>query len=118
MADLATGVVRDMTYDLSRKSRPIVIVPHQERWEGEFGEIARNIENLAEGALVRVDHIGSIAVPGLGAKNVSTSSSGGRRRIRSCGSCISASPESIDGYLFVKEPALHLIHEAAHRWAD
>jgi GrpB-like predicted nucleotidyltransferase (UPF0157 family) len=46
------------------------IVPYQERWPGEFQEIAGDLrEGLGDLAL-RIDHIGSTSVRGLAAKDV------------------------------------------------
>jgi len=58
-------------YDLTRKSRPVVISPYQARWPAEFRTIGGRIRELVgPAAAVRIDHIGSTAVPGLGAKDV------------------------------------------------
>jgi GrpB-like predicted nucleotidyltransferase (UPF0157 family) len=48
----------------------IELLPHREAWAGEFLALAALVrEVLGEGAL-RIDHIGSTAVPGLVAKDV------------------------------------------------
>lgn len=48
----------------------IEIVPYDQNWPHEFAEIARPLRaTLGEEAL-RIDHIGSTAVPGLAAKDV------------------------------------------------
>jgi GrpB-like predicted nucleotidyltransferase (UPF0157 family) len=52
------------------KSKPVVLVPHQATWAKEFAEIARRIRAAAGPAILRIDHIGSTAVPGLCAKDV------------------------------------------------
>ncbi|WP_210520915.1 GrpB family protein [Hymenobacter terricola] len=52
------------------KSRPVVLLPHQAGWAGEFAEIARRLRAAVGAAGVRIDHIGSTAVPGLCAKDV------------------------------------------------
>jgi GrpB-like predicted nucleotidyltransferase (UPF0157 family) len=50
--------------------RPIVIVDYRPEWPEEFEAIARPLhEALGEMAL-RIDHIGSTAVPGLAAKDI------------------------------------------------
>ncbi|MBF9222405.1 GrpB family protein [Hymenobacter ruricola] len=54
----------------SNKPRPVVLVPHQAKWAGEFAEIARRIRAAAGPAILRIDHIGSTAVPGLSAQDV------------------------------------------------
>lgn len=49
---------------------PIEIVPYSREWEEEFRHLATRLrEGLGEVAL-RIDHIGSTAVPGLRAKDV------------------------------------------------
>lgn len=189
-----------MEFDLARKSRPIVILPYQDRWRDEYLEVARGLREWAGEEIRRVDHIGSTAVPGLGAKDVIDVQitvadldraeslvdrlvSGGYRErgsfrydtffgmsetdvelrklylrepeglrrthihVREDGRfnqryallfrdylrrstegrtayqvfksrAAQIFPESIDGYLFMKEPVLHLVYEAAQRWAD
>lgn len=187
-------------YDITRKSRPVIISPYDARWAAEFVEIARLIRGLVGAAATRVDHIGSTAVPGLAAKDVidvqvsvadldrceevtgplmaagfrrgdgfvyddfrtmaandtqlrklyMREPEGGRRahiHVREVGrfnqryallfrDYLRASdavraeyelvkrraarlfPDSIDGYLFLKEPVFHIIYEAACLWAD
>lgn len=49
---------------------PIEIVPYRDAWVEEFRTVARRLrEGLGDVAL-RIDHIGSTAVPGLAAKDV------------------------------------------------
>lgn len=50
--------------------RLVEIVAYQPRWAGEFRQIAGRIRGLVGPAALRIDHIGSTAVPGLGAKDV------------------------------------------------
>jgi GrpB-like predicted nucleotidyltransferase (UPF0157 family) len=57
-------------YDLTRKSRPVIISAYDQRWATEFTQLARRIRGLVGSAAARIDHIGSTAVPGLGAKDV------------------------------------------------
>jgi GrpB-like predicted nucleotidyltransferase (UPF0157 family) len=57
-------------FDLTRKSRPVVIADYQERWPDEFRDIAGRIRGAVGSAALRIDHIGSTAVVGLGAKDV------------------------------------------------
>lgn len=57
-------------FDLTRTSRPIVICDYDPRWRAEFAELARRIRAAVGTAATRIDHIGSTAVPGLGAKDV------------------------------------------------
>ena len=49
---------------------PVVVVAYQLRWVEEFARIAARIRELVGPAATRIDHIGSTAVPGLGAKDV------------------------------------------------
>ena len=48
----------------------IEIVPYQDRWPGEFAAIGRRLRSALGDAALRIDHIGSTAVPGLAAKDV------------------------------------------------
>jgi GrpB-like predicted nucleotidyltransferase (UPF0157 family) len=51
-------------------TRRIEIVPHQERWAREFRDIAGSLRAALGELALRIDHIGSTSVPGLGAKDV------------------------------------------------
>ena len=186
-------------YDITRKSRPVIICAYEPRWPIEFTLVARRIRILTGSAAARIDHIGSTAVPGLAAKDVldiqitvadldrangvvvPLRAAGfrqgeefvydefrtmtaedprlrklymrepeGERRVhihirelgrfnqryallfrdylRASGSvrddyevlkrrAAQVFPESIDGYLFLKEPIFHIIYEAACLWA-
>jgi len=57
-------------FDITRKSRPVVVTSYQPHWMDEFTQIARHIRDLVGHAAIRIDHIGSTAVPELGAKDV------------------------------------------------
>jgi GrpB-like predicted nucleotidyltransferase (UPF0157 family) len=187
-------------FDLTRKSRPVVICDYDPKWPEEFIRLARRIREAVGDAATRIDHIGSTAVPGLGAKDVvdvqvtvvRLDAAGavtgplraagflkgtevvydefrtmaeddpelrklfmrepdGERRahihIRELGrfnqryallfrDYLRASgavrteyevlkrraaqlfPDSIDGYLFLKDPVFHIIYEAAKQWAE
>jgi GrpB-like predicted nucleotidyltransferase (UPF0157 family) len=48
----------------------IEIVPYQDRWRPEFAAIAHRLRSALGPAALRIDHIGSTAVPGLAAKDV------------------------------------------------
>ncbi len=52
------------------KSRPIVILPYQERWVEEFQTIGKNLRDILGNTALRIDHIGSTSVPNLGAKDI------------------------------------------------
>ncbi|HEU5198015.1 MAG TPA: GrpB family protein [Ktedonobacterales bacterium] len=51
-------------------SRPIIIVPYDERWPRAFMELAEPLRRALGDLALRVDHIGSTAVPGLAAKDI------------------------------------------------
>jgi GrpB-like predicted nucleotidyltransferase (UPF0157 family) len=57
-------------FDIAKKSRPVVVTSYQPHWVDDFTQIARRIRDLVGRAAIRIDHIGSTAVPGLGAKDV------------------------------------------------
>src|SRR4051812_9571440 len=57
-------------YDITRKSRPVIVSAYDPRWAAEYTQLARCIRELAGPAALRIDHIGSTAVPGLAAKDV------------------------------------------------
>lgn len=48
----------------------IIIVPYLPAWPAEFRTLASAIREALQGAALRIDHIGSTAVPGLAAKDV------------------------------------------------
>jgi len=187
-------------YDITRKSRPVVVTPYQPTWVRDFAQMAGRIRALVGKSALRIDHIGSTAVPGLGAKDVidlqitvvslgdvrelmgHLGSAGFRQRdaiqyddffgkaandpelrklyvrepdgekrthihvreldrfnqryallfrdyLRASGTVRDAYellkhraarlfPDSIDGYLFLKEPVFHIVYEAASLWAE
>jgi len=51
-------------------SRPVVISSYKPSWSVDFCEIAQRIRKIIGDAALRIDHVGSTAVPGLGAKDV------------------------------------------------
>lgn len=53
-----------------RERRPIVIVPYDPQWARRFRIEAERIRRALGQAVRRIEHIGSTAVPGLGAKPV------------------------------------------------
>jgi GrpB-like predicted nucleotidyltransferase (UPF0157 family) len=57
-------------YDITRKSRPVVVTAYQPQWVIDFTKIAMHIRQVVDDAAIRIDHIGSTAVPGLAAKDV------------------------------------------------
>lgn len=48
----------------------VKIIPYQDRWKAEFWEIASRLRTGLGGLALRIDHIGSTAVPGLAAKDI------------------------------------------------
>ncbi|HVA89312.1 MAG TPA: GrpB family protein [Chloroflexota bacterium] len=50
--------------------RNITIVEHRPDWPEEFAAIARPLHEALGGLALRIDHIGSTAVPGLAAKDI------------------------------------------------
>ena len=48
----------------------IIISPYDPAWPGSFDAEAKRIESAMGAAAVRIDHVGSTAVPGLAAKPV------------------------------------------------
>jgi GrpB-like predicted nucleotidyltransferase (UPF0157 family) len=52
------------------RSRPVIIVAYRPEWGAQFTSIGRDIRRQVGDAALRIDHIGSTAVAGLGAKNV------------------------------------------------
>ena len=57
-------------FEITKKSRTVLITSYQPNWVDEFTQTARHIRDLVGRAAIRIDHIGSTAVPGLGAKDV------------------------------------------------
>jgi GrpB-like predicted nucleotidyltransferase (UPF0157 family) len=57
-------------FDITKKSRPVIIVDYDPRWPREFLEFAHRVRDIVGSGAVRIDHIGSTAVPGLAAKDV------------------------------------------------
>lgn len=53
-----------------RKLREIEIVTYRPEWASEFASIARGLAEELGPLALRIDHIGSTSVPGLGAKDV------------------------------------------------
>ena len=51
-------------------SRAVVVEDYRQHWADDFTRLARRIRALVGPAAIRIDHIGSTAVPGLGAKDV------------------------------------------------
>ena len=48
----------------------IEIRPYQDRWPGEFASVGLRLRSALGEVALRIDHIGSTAVPGMAAKDV------------------------------------------------
>jgi GrpB-like predicted nucleotidyltransferase (UPF0157 family) len=48
----------------------IIILPYQTKWPGEFLTLGKALRQVLRDQALRIDHIGSTAVPGLAAKDV------------------------------------------------
>jgi GrpB-like predicted nucleotidyltransferase (UPF0157 family) len=59
-----------MLQDESPGRRVIRIVDHDPGWSARFGELGRRLRQALGDVALRIDHIGSTAVPGLAAKPV------------------------------------------------
>src|SRR5947209_20527335 len=57
-----------IAYDLT-VSRPI-IVEHNDAWRETFHDLAAAVRRVVGREALRIDHVGSTSVPGLGAKDV------------------------------------------------
>ncbi|MBA4082874.1 MAG: hypothetical protein C0496_16625 [Erythrobacter sp.] len=57
-------------FDITRKSRPVVVSSYRPSWADEFQRLANRIRAIVGSAAMRIDHIGSTAVPALGAKDI------------------------------------------------
>jgi GrpB-like predicted nucleotidyltransferase (UPF0157 family) len=49
---------------------PVVIVPYDSSWPGRFARLGTALRNALGATALRIDHIGSTAVPGLASKPV------------------------------------------------
>jgi GrpB-like predicted nucleotidyltransferase (UPF0157 family) len=54
----------------SAKPPPIIIVDYQKQWPAEFLVLAKALRKSVGETALRIDHIGSTAVPGLAAKDI------------------------------------------------
>jgi GrpB-like predicted nucleotidyltransferase (UPF0157 family) len=50
--------------------RLIEIIPYQDRWVTEFHETGAKLRQALGDLAIRIDHIGSTSIPGLGAKDI------------------------------------------------
>ena len=56
--------------DIAPNTGPVVIIDHQSRWSDEFQTAAKQLRQVLGDSALRIDHIGSTSVPGLGAKDI------------------------------------------------
>lgn len=49
---------------------PIIVVPYDERWPSEFQKVGQSIRAVLGPLALRIDHVGSTAIPGLAAKPI------------------------------------------------
>jgi GrpB-like predicted nucleotidyltransferase (UPF0157 family) len=54
----------------ARAEEPVVIVPYDPSWPGRFARLGSALRNALGETALRIEHIGSTAVPGLAAKPV------------------------------------------------
>ena len=52
------------------KTKHVVVLPYDESWADHFTEIKAEIENALGELALRIEHVGSTAVPGLSAKPI------------------------------------------------
>ena len=90
----------------------VTIVPNDENWPAEFDQIGTSLRRALGDRAVRIDHIGSTAVPGLPAKDIIdvqvTVAAAALARLH---------PDDQDAYYDVKDPVCDLIIDAAEHWA-
>ena len=51
-------------------SKPIIIIPYQESWPGQFHQLRNQLDDALGLLSERIEHVGSTAVPGLWAKPI------------------------------------------------
>lgn len=52
------------------KSKPVVIIPYERRWQMEFLDIGKKLRSVVGDTAIRIDHIGSTSVQSLSAKDI------------------------------------------------
>ncbi len=62
--------VESGTASSSMRAGQVVIVPHQSAWVAQYSAVARTLSDALGTLALRIDHIGSTAVPGLNAKDI------------------------------------------------
>ena len=55
---------------LEGMSDEVVVVPYEEEWRSLFADLGRRLRGALGDVALRIDHIGSTSVPGLGAKPI------------------------------------------------
>ncbi len=59
-----------MNINLAGSPRPVVILPYNEEWPGDFAKESARIQSAAGNYFTGIHHIGSTSVPGLVAKPI------------------------------------------------
>ena len=65
----ATGTA-DQTTGIDSAANPIVVVPYSSEWPVRFRELGTQLRHALGPVALRIDHIGSTAIPGLAAKPI------------------------------------------------
>lgn len=53
-----------------KKSKPVILIPYQQRWSKEFLEIAQTLRSVLGSEALRIDHIGSTSIEQMPAKDI------------------------------------------------
>jgi GrpB-like predicted nucleotidyltransferase (UPF0157 family) len=105
----------------------ILIEPYSDRWPEQFRELAARIRAVLGDRALRIDHVGSTAVPGLGGEAGRRRPGDGtrprrcpaarRRGVRELKRGLARHLPDRGTYADVKDPACDLIAIAAEAWA-
>jgi GrpB-like predicted nucleotidyltransferase (UPF0157 family) len=110
-------------------SQPVEIAPYSEEWPALFRTLGRSMRDVLGDVAIRIDHIGSTAVPHLGAKpvvdvQVSVPSleplEAYRSPLEQLGFVLRANPELTKRYSYTdaKAPFIWEVLRAADRWSQ
>ncbi len=55
---------------IAKKSRPVIITDYTARWVSDYLAMGSRLRTVLGDTALRIDHIGSTSVPGLGAKDI------------------------------------------------
>jgi GrpB-like predicted nucleotidyltransferase (UPF0157 family) len=64
------AITRTALYSRCDMVDPIIVVPYDRTWPQIFAQLAQRLRHALDQHAVRIDHIGSTAVPGLAAKPI------------------------------------------------